>query len=209
MRCALLVEPYLVVYNRRIRNRDSETITLAELFTMIYTFERKQIDQNRLYGLVVSESNSLILIQREYDFQFDGYMVIRRRDISKSYSSDSNSYSERLMRKEGLWKNPPKAIRSLPLDDWRALLISLTGKPVVIENERKGNFYIGPVVVCEDHSVVIHYFDGCGRWQKFERVQYRGITSVQFGNRYCTIHYRHLPPQTSNLNYPSSKTGVK
>jgi hypothetical protein len=176
---------------------------------MQYTFERRQIDPNRLYGLVVAESKSLILIQRECDFQFDGYVVIRRRDISKSYSSDSNSYSEHLMRKEGLWKNPSKAIRSLPLNGWRALLTSLTGKPVVIENERKGDFYIGPVVACEDHSVLIHYFDGCGQWQKVERVQYRGITLVQFGNRYSTIHYRHLPPQPNNLIHPSDRSSLK
>jgi hypothetical protein len=143
----------------------------------------------------VSESKSLILIQREYDFQFDGYKIIRRRDISKSYTSDSNSYCEKLTRKEGLWKNPPKAIRALPLDDWRALLTSLIGKPVVIENERKGDFYIGPIVACEEHAVLIHYFDGCGQWQNVERVQYRAITAVQFGDRYSTIHYRHLPPR--------------
>jgi hypothetical protein len=160
---------------------------------MIYTFERRRIDPHRLYGLIVSESRLLILIQQEYNFQFDGYMVIRRRDISKSYSSDSNSYCERLTRKEGLWKNPPKKIRSLPLDDWRTLLTSLTGKPVIIENERKGDFYIGPVVACEDHSVVIHYFDACGAWQNVERVPYREITSVRFGDRYSTIHYRNLP----------------
>jgi hypothetical protein len=162
---------------------------------MLYTFERRQIDPNRLHGLVVSESKTLILIQYEYDFQFDGYMVIRRRDVSKLYSPDSNSYCERLMRKEGLWKNPPNAIRSLPLKDWRTLLTSQIGKPVVIENERKGDIYIGPVIACEDHSVVIHYFDSCGKWQKVERVQYRGITSVKFGDRYSTIHFRYLSPQ--------------
>jgi hypothetical protein len=172
---------------------------------MLYTFERRQIDPNRLYGLVVSESKSLILIKYENDFQFDGYMVIRRCDVSKSYKSDSDSYCESLMRKEGLWKNPSKAIRSLPLKDWRVLLTSLIGKPVIIENERRGDFYIGPVIACEEHSVLIHYFDGCGQWQKVERVQYRGITSVKFGNRYSTIHYRHLPPQPKNLIHQSGK----
>jgi hypothetical protein len=165
---------------------------------MIHTFERRQIDPNRLYGRIVSESKSLILIQRVHDFQFDGYMVIRRRDVSKSYTSASDSYVERLMREEGLWKNPPKSIRLLPMDDWQILLKSFIGKPVVIENERKGDFYIGPVLACDDRYVEIHYFDGCGVWQRPERVPYRGITSMQFGDRYSTIHYRHLPPRPTS-----------
>ena len=162
---------------------------------MIHTFERRRIDPDRLYGLIVSESHSLILIQQEYDFEFDGYVVIRRRDVSKSYTSDSNTYCERLMRKEKLWKNPPKSIRSLPLDDWRTLLTSLIGKPVTVENERKEDFYIGPIVECADHSVLIHYFDGCGQWKDIERIPYREITVVKFGNRYTTIHSRHQPPR--------------
>ena len=160
---------------------------------MIHTFERKPIDPNRLYGLIVSESESLILIQKEYDFEFDGFMVLRSRDITKQYTSDSNSYCEGIMREEGLWKDPPQWVCSIPLSDWRSVLTALSGKPVVIENERKGDFYIGPVVACEDHSVLIHFFDACGQWQKIERVQYRTITSVKFGDRYSMIHYRHLP----------------
>src|ERR1041385_2969403 len=158
---------------------------------MLHTFERRQIDPNRLFGSIVAESASLILIHCEADLQFDGYQVIRRKDISRSYSSDSNDYAEKLMRKEGLWEDPAESIRSLPLDDWRSLLTALSGKPIILENERKEDFYIGPVVSCEAHSVLIHHFDGCGQWQKVWRVQYRSITSVKFGDRYSTIHFRH------------------
>jgi hypothetical protein len=159
---------------------------------MLHTFERREIDPHHLYGLLVAESESLLLIQREYDFEFDGYVVIRRQDISKSFVSESNSYGEQLMRKERLWKNPAKAIRSLPLSDWKTLLTALSGKLVIIENERKGDFFIGPIVDCDHRAVEIHCFDGCGKWQEIERVPYRAITSVQFGCRYIRIHGRHL-----------------
>jgi hypothetical protein len=96
------------------------------------------------------------------------------------------------MRKEGLWKNPAKAIRSLPLSNWRSLLAALSGKLVIIENEQKGDFFIGPVVDCSSRAAAIHCFDGCGKWQEIERVPYRAITSVEFGNRYIRVHGRHL-----------------
>src|ERR1051325_5073792 len=71
-----------------VLRRPSASATMApptEWPRMIHTFERQQIDPNRLYGSIVAESESLILIHREDDFQFNGYQVIRRRDISKSY----------------------------------------------------------------------------------------------------------------------------
>ena len=165
---------------------------------MLHTFERRRITDHRLCGLVVSESTSLILIQKFDDFLFDGYTVIRRSDVSKSWSADFNSFNERIMRKEGLWKNPPKAIRSLPLDGWHSLLASIGNRAVIIENERKDDFYIGSIVACEEHSVLIHYFDPCGRWKTIERVPYREITCVTFGDRYSTTYSRYLPPRPSN-----------
>lgn len=166
---------------------------------MLQTFERRKIDPHRLYGVVVAESDNLLLIQREYEFEFDGYQVLRRRDITKAYSSKSNDYCARLMKAEGLWKSPPKRIRSLPLSDWRTLLTALAGQPVVIENESNGEFFIGPILECDARSVCIHHFDGCGQWENVERVAYRGITCVQIGGRYITIHSRHLPPRPEKL----------
>lgn len=166
---------------------------------MIVTIERLKVDPDRLHGVVVGESDRLLLIQREYDFQFDGYIAIRRRDITKSYTSESNQYYAGLMKKEGLWKTPTKAAKALPLADWQTLLCAMVGKPVIIENERTGDFFIGPVVDCTASSVRIYDFDACGRWQKIERVPYRSITSVQFGSRYITVYSRHLPPRPAEL----------
>ncbi len=174
---------------------------------MLQTFERLKIDSNRLYGVVVAESDELLLIQHAYDFEFDGYIAIRRRDITKSYSSESNDYCEALMKNEGLWKRPTKASRSLPLTDWQTLLKVLIGKPVIIENERKGDFFIGPVIECDARSVAIHHFDGCGQWEKIQRIAFRSITSVQFGSRYITVHSRHLPPRPNNAVNPSNGSG--
>lgn len=172
---------------------------------MITTFNRDRIDPNRLFGIVVSESESLILIHYQYDFVLDGYMVIRRRDVTKSYDSKSNQYCEQLMRKEGLWKRPAKRVRSLPIDNWNVLLSALIDQTLIIEDERKGNFYIGPVIECRPRLVRIHNFDGCGCWGDVENVKLASITSVKFGDRYSTIHSRHLPPRPTSIVRPSGE----
>lgn len=166
---------------------------------MIVTIERLKIDPDRVFGVVVGESDKLILIQRKYDFQFDGYMAVRKRDITKSYTSETSQYCAGLMKKEGLWKTPTKAARALPLADWQTLLCAMLGQPVIIENERTADFFIGPVIDGTASSVRICNFDACGRWQKIKRVPYRSITSVQFGSRCITVHSRHLPSRPAEL----------
>ena len=44
---------------------------------MIQTFERRRIDPAPLHGVVVTESDDLILLQYEDEFEFDGYQIIR------------------------------------------------------------------------------------------------------------------------------------
>jgi hypothetical protein len=112
----------------------------------IVTLERKKVDPHRMYGVVVAESDELLLLQQEYDFEFDGYVVVRKKDISRLERTEGNKYGEKLMRKEGLWKKPPAKLKKLPLASWKTLLEQFVGKVVILENERKDQFYIGPIV---------------------------------------------------------------
>jgi hypothetical protein len=162
---------------------------------MLNRFERKKISEIVIKGTVVAESENLILIHNVGDFEFDGYVVLRQRDLTQAGTSDWERHEEKIMRAEKLWQNPPKSVRSLPLDDWRALLTAFIGKTVIIENERKDDFLIGPVVSCDERAVNLHQFDAAGAWENVERMLYRDITCVQFGDRYSTIHARHLPPR--------------
>jgi hypothetical protein len=156
------------------------------------TVERRRIDPHCLYGVVVGQSDPLILLHQEYDFQFDGYSVIRRKDISKSFSSDSNDYCAALMKKEGRWEDAPRRIKKLPLDSWASLLSRFVGKVVILRNERSDDFYIGPVEEITATGVVIRNFDGCGEWTGNERVPFSNITRMTFADRYSTTHQKYL-----------------
>jgi hypothetical protein len=121
--------------------------------------------------------------------------VLRQRDLTQAGTSDWERHGEKIMRAEKLWQNPPESVRELPLDDWRALLTAFIGKTVIVENERKEDFLIGPVVSCGERTVKLHHFDAEGVWGDVERMPYRDITCVQFGDRYSTLHAKHLPPR--------------
>ena len=158
----------------------------------LVTIERKKLDPNRCYGVIVSQSVALTLLHCEDDFQFDGYMVMRTKDITLCKSTKSNDYGERLMRREGLWENIPQWVKKLSIGGWPDLIADLVGKVVIIEDEVREGFHIGPLLEAQAKHATIHYFDGCGQLQDVERVAYSRITSVKFGDRYSTIHAKYL-----------------
>lgn len=160
--------------------------------TRILTVERKPIDPHRLYGVVVGQSETLMLLHQEDDFQFDGYRVIRRKDISNSFFSDSNDYCATLMKKEGRWEPVPQNIKDLPLDSWGSLLSQFVGKVVILQNERTHDFCIGPVKEITKIGVAVRNFDGCGQWTGEEFVPFSNITCMKFGDRYSTTHQKYL-----------------
>lgn len=160
---------------------------------MITTFIRKKIEDNKLYGFVIKESDELLLMAKQYDFQFDGYKVVRKKDITHREISDSNRYCAKLMRREKAWVKVPTWVRGLDLDSWPSLLRCIKTKVVILHNETiDGGFYIGPVLSLGSKKVELGWFDGEGNWGSPDTIQYSKITACDFLDRYSTIHSKYL-----------------
>jgi hypothetical protein len=161
---------------------------------MLATIERSRIDPHRLYGLIVSESDFLIAVQREIDFQFDGFVFIRKRDVTlRLEGTESKRYQTSIMRKEGYWKTPPKWVQKLPIDSWEKLMLALVDQPAMIENEQQGDAWVGVIKGCTKSTASIHCFSPTGVFEEsVSPVPLRSITSLQFGDRYTSTHFKYL-----------------
>ena len=60
----------------------------------LVTIEPQKLTRIACYGVIVGQSPALTLPHYENDFQFDGYFVIRTKDITFA-PSESNDYCER------------------------------------------------------------------------------------------------------------------
>ena len=170
---------------------------VARKRALIETFQRKRLDRNRIFGVAVAESEELLLIHQEFDFLFDGFVVVRQRDVTRRLASEANAHCMRLMRQERLWSPVPRWVRSLPLDGWQALLGALVGRIVIIENESRNDFFIGPLLGVDARRARIRWFDGCGRLGAVEHVRLDRVTAVRIATRYAEIHGRHLSEPTT------------
>lgn len=154
---------------------------------------RPGLDAHALYGFVLGRSEQLTLLAEEYDFLLDGFRVIRNLDIAEDKETASTRYCSRIMKKDALLDGLDP-IPDVDLSDWRTVLGSLKRqrKFVIIEDERRGLFLIGPILRVNTRSVTMRCFDGMGKWQGEERVGFESITCVSFGTRYIETHRRHL-----------------
>jgi hypothetical protein len=159
---------------------------------MITKFERKRIDNHSLYGKIIKESDNLVLLAQVIDFQFDGFMVVRKKDITKCIVDDSTKYGTKIMKLEKSWPKIPILIRKLNITSWHTLLSDIKSV-VIVENERiDSSFYIGIVEDSKRTSVSIRCFDGVGKWQDTEVIKITDITSCTFLDRYSSIHSKYL-----------------
>lgn len=159
----------------------------------ITTIERRRIDPHKLYGRILKKSKDFTLLAVVDDFIFDGFQIVRNKDISKQTISDSNKYCAKLMKKEGTWVTKlPKGLLKLDLTSWGSILSGIKSDVVILEDEKKDEFSIGPVVSVTSKTVTLHWFDGVGKWGDAETIKYSGITTCKFMDRYSATHAKYL-----------------
>lgn len=154
---------------------------------------RPKQDTNALYGFVLNRSERLTLLAEDDDFLLDGYRVIRNSDIAEDKETPSTRYCTRIMISESLLSGLDP-IPDVDLSDWTTVLgcLKRQQKFVIVEDESRDVFLIGPILRVNKRSVTIKHFDGTGKWKGEERIIFENITSVSFDKRYIETHRRHL-----------------
>jgi hypothetical protein len=158
--------------------------------------DRSRIDLNALHGYPLVLGQKLLLVQYLDDFQFDGYMIVRIKDITSVISGDSERFSEFILKEEGIF-NEIKNPQITNCDTWEIVINELKaiGKNIIIECEDidEGKFYIGKIIEVTKNAVSFLYFDGVGKWDDASTIIYfKDITSIKFEDRYTTIISKYV-----------------
>ncbi len=158
--------------------------------------DRDKINTETIHCIPLLLGWNLLMIRFLDDFQPDGYMFLRTRDITFARSGESERFSEMILEKEGILsqlKEPSK----IDLQNWGTVFKSLQalGRNIIIECEgiEEGEFYIGKIVEVNNKSVSLLYFNGVGEWDvEPTDILYEEITRVSFDNRYINIMSKYL-----------------
>lgn len=144
-------------------------------------------------GFPLALDGDLLLVRTVRDFDFDGFAVMRARDVVEVRNGDAERFYREVLRAEA---RPGGTVRpEVPLGSWRAVVDAVRARHrfAIVECERVGGFSLGELVADDDDdSAAMHFIrvDGT-RESAVTRVPLDDVTLLRFDERYLTLFGRH------------------
>ena len=156
---------------------------------------RPMIDDHSIQGFILDCSETLILLQYVYDFHLDGFMLLRRRDITELKSGDTDRFQRQLLSTDGVLEHVDFAYRA-PIESFDTFLASRSPEEIIlIEDEisERDRFLIGTVSRVGGGTATIRHFTGVARLvEPPEDIATDQITSCQTCTNYIRFYQRHF-----------------
>lgn len=175
--------------------------------------KRSKIDSEDLNAIPLGVGKNLVLIQDLYDFDLDGYTIVRIKDITSIVISKSQQFSQNILKEEGILDQIRKpSINSL--DNWENVLneLSIQNKNIIVECEdiEYSKFFIGKIIAIDKKYLYLLYFNGAGEWDKEPtEILLKDITSLSFDSKYINVISKYLRTCIESSNNMEKHLSVK
>ena len=156
------------------------------------TIERRNFDDYNMYCIPIKRSKNLLMVHYIYDFSFDGFKIVRLKDITSVNHSDIENFHEMIYKKEKIFPPYPPKLCLLSYEDVFNFFIN---KNIEVECEdlSVNTFDIGKVMRVSESYLELHRFDSLGVWdEKNKIVSFSDISCVTWGNRYLNILSKYV-----------------
>ncbi len=158
-----------------------------ELINRVVDFKRPKIDNHDLRGFVLDYSDSLTLLNvLDYDFNLNGFSVVRNADIAKYKVYDKDDYFLNMALR--LKSIKPARKPKIDLMDWASVLQTAQKRfPLItIHREAISNevCYIGKLISLTEKTFSLFDIDSSANWDRPYRRKLADLTKVDFGGGY-------------------------
>lgn len=148
-----------------------------------------------MQGFLLAFSDHLLLFQYVYDFRLDGYLIIRRSDVTELSCRDTDRFQRELLQAEGDLQRIDFEFTA-PIQSFNSFLASRRANEIVIVEDELSDpqeFLIGTVSHVSDDTVHINHFTGIARRSDPpEQLTIDRITSCQTSTNYIRFYERHF-----------------
>ena len=160
----------------------------------LISLRRDTVDENQLQGFPLACSASLLALAYVCDFRRDGYLFLRREDISDIKVTATDKFQRGIMIDQALL--PDSNAIQYPLESFESLLSSLPENEIAIiecETSEENEFTIGRYVGCNDGYLAAHYFSGAGNWDdELTFIDQSEVTCVQLQTNYALSYQKYF-----------------
>jgi hypothetical protein len=180
-----------------MRKRIQKHIDKKE-YVKIYLSDKKGYSLINFSGIIFNQNESFILMSDFNDFNFDGFVIIRKSDVSEIRKSENETFIDQILNKEGIKNEILNKSKSLDflLSDFKEMFVDLEqkGKAIIIERlyEKESKFHIGPISKVEKKKVFINYFSAKGEFDLIPLVsKFKEITYFRIESPYANLYHKY------------------
>jgi len=143
------------------------------------------VDPEPLHGYMLAKSKTLTLLQVfNWDFMdFNGYTVLRNRDITRTFLLGPGAFVSRALALKGV---EPTPVEGIDIESWRSLIRTASASfPVItIHQEVLEACFIGRLSLISENSFGLTEIDPGARWNRARSYRFEDLTKVDFGGGY-------------------------
>ncbi len=148
-------------------------------------------------GFILQLSKDFLLIQKEEEFNLNGYAIIRKDQFDAIRCNKYDRGFKRILKNEGIIDAEYGIDQKIRITNWQTIFEDLKKHDyhVIIECENLEDpiFLIGPITKVNKNFISIRYYDPTGLLDKTPtKVNYKDITLVKFDDRYINVFKKYL-----------------
>lgn len=146
----------------------------------------------KFYGYVLWFSKKLLFLQLDRDFSFDGYCILKRKNIINiRYTKNDAFYTKLHSQNFPLWydkkldiTNIHSTFQSLEQNNEHSILECNTLDP---------DFYIWPITKVGKNSLHIHYYNSRAKFDTHPtKIPFKYISIIKFGDKYVKVFQKYI-----------------
>jgi len=175
----------------------------------LVSLTRDKIDSATIQGFIVDSDADWVVLQYIHDFYLDGYLFLRREDLTSMNCRATDAFQRYLLEADGILEKVDFDFR-IPEGGLAGLLNELPFERVVILEDETADdmFLIGTLLGIEDDFVSLRFFSGAGRWDdEPAKIALEDVTSASFSTNYTITYERHFARESEMENkstYPTA-----
>jgi len=175
--------------NNHIKNQD---------FVKAYLVDEEGSKITHIEGIIFEQTDKLILMNDMTDFNYDGLVIIRKKDLSEIKHTDNERFFKKILDKENITQKiaSNKEQANVILSKYKELLVQVmvTKQPVIIECKYANDdrFLVGPITKVADKYIEVKYFNSQGQYDLKEvKVKIKDITVLKIDSPYANTFYKY------------------
>ncbi len=152
---------------------------------------------NNYDGVVMLIKPTFILLYEQYDFEFDGLIILPKKIIKGCRDNKYDKCFNEILRQNG-------AIKKLRIPAWLTtcqtipqILTELMTRGIwpgiehLATDHTETAFYIGSIKDTTKDGIYIYCYDAAGKWEKEYYLNYQNIFKIEINSKYCKYfnHY--------------------